>query len=143
MLTSVPFCNLLPWISSDLGSKIQIPIGIVDTDLQFDLGLGFRAGIVKSIRQSHQNRSRSIGMWSFRGYFDDMKHTVDPTDPTPINWGMFGAPFALGHFGSVGDFVDLLGLSSDAACCMQIPQHFKMLKWGGPGPILAGFETPF
>ena len=35
LLTSVPFCHSLPWISSDLGSKIQIPIQIVDTDLQF------------------------------------------------------------------------------------------------------------
>ena len=52
-----------------------------------DLGLGFSNRIVKSIRQFHQNRSRSIGIWSFRGYFDDMKHKVDPTDPTPINWG--------------------------------------------------------
>ena len=52
-----------------------------------DLGLGFWTGIVKSIRQFHQNRARSIGISSFRGYFDDMKHKVDPTDPTPINWG--------------------------------------------------------
>ena len=52
-----------------------------------DLGLGFSNGIVKSIRQFHQNRSRSIGIWSFRGCFDDMKHKVDPTDPTPINRG--------------------------------------------------------
>ena len=35
LLTSVPFCHLVPWISSDLGSKIQIPIRMVGTDLDF------------------------------------------------------------------------------------------------------------
>ena len=82
-----PFATLCLGSAPILDPRSRSRSGLLTQISNSDLGLGFSNRMVKSIRQFHQDRSRSIGIWSFRGYLDDMKHKVDPTDPTPINWG--------------------------------------------------------
>ena len=137
-LPRYPFAILCLGSAPILDPRSRSRSGLLTQISNSDLGLGFSNGIVKSIRQFHQNRSRSIRIWSFRGYFDDMKHKVDPTDPTPINWGDMQTTTTIGDLWvpifppCTPERLTVTALS----CSLQIPsckhpQPFQQAKMGG------------